>query len=278
MEKKCFKKPFVYRVSKPNIKEPMMGFYSNTRNTGYLGTGLYAYGSPFNIYPSNLKKVLQKFDMSYKSLTPEDITSIISTPKTLPRYKYDTSNLCFYRESNQNDTVKSSRHLINAAKEKFNAIQNPTESKKWLKIAQESLNSAININHGIATHFTKNEMEQSVDKTVKCLTIVKEDKWKQCEIPINHLLHDKGYDGIVPDLSGDNKWGVVIFPESIYGKDGELFIKSHKKIISNINVMNLRPQIINIGLPYKKIITYIREIQQQKDKIEQDHKDWLFSD
>ena len=215
MESKCYKKNFVYRVSDYSIKDTMMSHFGLGRSTGYLGTGLYAYGDPYPTYPLEIQKIIKKTDFNSEEINLYEIYSVITKKDLLNRYKINTSNLCFYKTENDYDFIETSRLMTNASiyKTRFKS-----GSEFYLELYNNSINDLQKYDNEITKNYKIEELIDSIEASSEC--IINHD-YEKCVQPINHLLYKYGFDGVVPDAESQNSWGVVIYPHVFDLNDGD---------------------------------------------------------
>lgn len=189
------KHKYIYRGGPPRVRESLSAHF-NQRDTGHLGTGIYAYGSKEQALAYENMPVF-KIDV-----TKIKLFNLVSAHKKmgsqyakLPRYPF----------------IKMFSEAMNDAAWKMIWAE-----KKW-EIDWE-ISKAIE--RGQKYGFSENEIRAAIEKSVAEANTTDS---KHASQPINHLLLARGYGGVDPGppMRDYNAVGIVIFREALGITEGE---------------------------------------------------------
>jgi len=193
----------LFRVGKPKVTETVNRFTCG-RNTGGLGTGVYAY--------KDLDAALNDYSYKHNEQPIYELKNVCKNPLE-PVFKentYDLNDAGTAMRCNEVDDALLKLSFVNGINKIFSKKYNckPMFDKECRNIL-------------------KNKIIKSIQKTEECnKKYTKDDPYfggKHCSQPINHLLNDLGFDCVLPtDKAGGNSntYGSVILKETVDKKLG----------------------------------------------------------
>lgn len=214
----------LYRCSKPRIRE-CMDEHTGRRSTGNYGCGLYAYE---HIEPA---KAQARGDKEKCYIIPI---------KGAKLYKpYHIGQLADFSSAM---TIVAYDDDPNWSKELFDHIKNVERKYKAEKDKDRQAERRYQAYHDVdMERFGLGGFDSSgihiinaIQKSKECIAKKREGlspwEWAMyCSPPINHLLYDQGFDGIMPlgEAADWNSAGVVVFKEFLEKKFGKE-LKAHE--------------------------------------------------
>ena len=209
MGKKCVARSYVFRRGYPRVTETLQRHYTS-RDTGYMGTGVYAYGSKAAAVGKEKSPVFGRVFW-------------VEEPKDKTVYEVDVTGIKFLFPmdvipkgfiSSGYSVIKYMSGYMNAA-----AVAGVLGEEKWMG---KPLERFIVFAEASAEDFGIGKVDVRVS-IAKSVAEGKKEGLSGASQPINHLLIKNGYGGIDPGdpLRDDTSVGVVIFRETLGIDAGE---------------------------------------------------------